>query len=189
MRAAKRAWPLALCWLALAALPATAGDKPAVAPAIGFAELPLELALKQVRGSGRRVFAIFEDPNCGYCKQFAADTAGMTDVTIYSFVYPILGADSVDKAKAVNCAKDPAGAWRDWMLRGTPPAAAQCDADAVDRLLAIGKRLGIRGTPTIFLANGERISGAVSRMTLEVAISSPRVLAAQAAAVNVRDTH
>ena len=171
--------------LILTANIAAAADKPSAKPAISaikFADLPLDLAIKQVRGSGRRVFAIFEDPNCGYCKQLAAQTADMTDVTIYSFVYPILGDDSTDKARTIRCAADPARAWNDWMLNGTRPTAAKCDAGAVDRLVAIGKRLGIRGTPTIFLANGERISGAVSRMALEMAISAPKVLAVQAEA-------
>lgn len=175
----------------IAANLAAAADKPSgkpansttsAIPAIKFADLPLDLAIKQVRGSGRRVFAIFEDPNCGYCKQLAAQTADMTDVTIYSFVYPILGDDSTDKARTIRCAADPARSWNDWMLNGTRPTAAKCDAGAVDRLVAIGKRLGIRGTPTIFLANGERISGAVPRMTLEMAISAPKVLAVQAEA-------
>lgn len=174
------AWPVALL-LAVAAGTASGGEKPGDKTGVRFSDLPLNLAIKQVRGNGRRVFAIFEDPNCGYCKQLATDTVGLTDVTIYSFVYPILGSDSVAKAKAVYCAPDPATAWNDWMLNGTRPAAASCDAGAVDRLVAIGKRLGIRGTPTIFLADGERLSGAVSRMTLEMAISSPKVLAAQAA--------
>ncbi|HUW38760.1 MAG TPA: DsbC family protein [Rhodocyclaceae bacterium] len=133
---------------------------------IKFSELPLNLAIKTVRGNGRRVFATFEDPNCGYCKKLAKDMVGMTDLTIYTFLIPILSPDSVAKSQAIWCSGDRSKAWNAWMLEGTAPVAAKCAAP-MDKLLALADRLGVHGTPTIFLANGERIPGAVPAAQLE----------------------
>jgi thiol:disulfide interchange protein DsbC len=161
-----------LCWNA-------AGAAEPADTSVRFADLPFDLAVTQVRGSGRRVFVTFEDPDCVYCKRLARELAGMSDVTIHTFVYPILSADSKDKARALRCASNRAQAWNDWMIRNIPPRAAKCDDDASERVLALGRRLHVRATPTIFLADGERLVGSVSKMELEVAISSPQVLSAQ----------
>ena len=133
---------------------------------IKFSDLPLELAVKTVRGNGRRIFATFEDPNCGYCKKLAKDMVGMTDLTIYTFLIPILTPDSAVKSKAIWCSSDRSKAWNDWMVHGTPPAGASCETPS-EKLLALAQKLGVHGTPTIFLANGERIPGAVPAARLE----------------------
>jgi len=129
--------------------------------AISFDQLPLELAIKHVNGDGSRKIAIFEDPNCGYCKQLRKTLASIDNLTIYTFVYPILSADSKEKARNVWCAQDRSVAWDDWMLRGTAPVTAQCETP-VDQVLALGHQLMVRGTPTLFFANGARVSGALS---------------------------
>lgn len=134
--------------------------------AIKFADLPLELAVKTVRGDGRRVFATFEDPNCGYCKKLAKEMAGMDNVTIYTFLLPILSRDSAEKSRAVWCAADRAKAWSDLMVNGTVPAAGTCDAP-IEKVVALAQKYNIRGTPTIFLSDGERIPGAVPVAQLE----------------------
>jgi len=133
---------------------------------IKFSDLPLELAVKTVRGNGKRVFATFEDPNCGYCKKLAKDMVGMNDITMYTFLLPILSADSGEKSKAIWCAADRTKAWNDWMINGAVPVAANC-ATPVDKVLALAQKYKIHGTPTIFLANGERIPGAVPAARLE----------------------
>lgn len=134
--------------------------------AIKFSDLPLELAIKQVRGDGKRVFATFEDPNCGYCKRLAKELAGMNNVTIYTFLLPILSQDSAEKSRAVWCAADRAKAWNDLMVNNTPPAAGNCDAPT-EKVVALAQKYNIRGTPTIFLSNGERIPGALPVAQLE----------------------
>jgi len=134
--------------------------------AIKFSDLPLELAVKQVRGDGKRIFATFEDPNCGYCKRLAKDIAGMDNVTIYTFLLPILSQDSANKSRAVWCAADRAKAWNDLMINNTPPAAGNCDAP-IEKVVALAQKYNIRGTPTIFLSNGERIPGAIPAAQLE----------------------
>jgi thiol:disulfide interchange protein DsbC len=137
---------------------------------ISFSDLPLDLAVKTVRGNGRRVFATFEDPNCGYCKKLAKDMATMTDITIYTFLMPILSPDSTTKSKAVWCASDRSKSWNDWMISGADPARAKtakanCDTP-IDKILDLGHKLGVNATPTIFLSNGERIPGAVPAVQL-----------------------
>lgn len=157
---------------------AVSAAEPAAAP-IAFAELPLAIAVTQVRGSGRRVFATFEDPNCRYCKELARQLTDLSDVTIHTFIYPILSADSRDKARAIWCAPDRARAWNDWMIADKPPPARKCDAKAIDEVMALGRRLKVRATPTIFLANGERMSGLPEILELQMAISSPKALSSQ----------
>lgn len=129
--------------------------------AIKFDVLPLNLAVKQVRGNGKRIVAMFEDPNCGYCKKMQQDISGLTDITIYTFMYPILAADSADKSKAIWCSSDRVKAWNDWMLNGvTPPAGKECDAPN-DKVVELGQQLRVHGTPTMFFPNGERVPGAI----------------------------
>ncbi|MDD3353091.1 DsbC family protein [Zoogloea sp.] len=140
---------------------------------IDFATLPLEQAIKQVRGNGKRIIASFEDPNCGYCKRLAKDLLNLKDTTIYTFLYPILSPDSTEKSKNIWCAKDKAAAWNDWMTAGKipPAAAASCDTSAVDKNVALGQKLKVSGTPTIFTADGNRLPGAVPLAQLEQAMN------------------
>ena len=178
-RRLRRAILSTLFLLALAGATAAAGG-PAARGAIAFDELPLNLALTQVRGNGRRVFATFEDPYCTYCRELAKETAEMNDVTIHTFLYPVLTPDSLPRAQAIWCAPDRVAAWNNWMLNGVAPPAARCDNAAIDRLLALGRKLRVRATPTLFLADGTRLTGTLSKMELEIAISSPRAMSSAA---------
>ncbi|MFZ4536421.1 DsbC family protein [Propionivibrio sp.] len=136
--------------------------------AIKFSDLPLELAVKQVRGDGKRMLATFEDPNCGYCKKLAKDLVKLDNVTIYTFLYPILSPDSLEKSKQIWCANDKAKAWNDWMINGTAPSGkGDCDTSAVQKTVEAGRKLAITGTPTIFFADGERVPGAVPIAQIE----------------------
>ena len=136
--------------------------------AIKFSELPLALAVKQVRGDGKRVFATFEDPNCGYCKKLAKEMATLDNVTIYTFLYPILSPDSLEKSNQIWCSADRAKAWRAWMVNGKAPGGkGDCDTTAVKKSLETGRALAINGTPTIFFADGERIPGAIPLARIE----------------------
>lgn len=145
-----------------------------------FGGLPLDLAIKQVRGNGTLTFATFDDPNCPYCAQMVKDNADLTDVTIYTFIYPVLSDASKDIAKSIWCAPNSGKAWEAWMISRTIPAGSPCNTDALVKIIALGKAMKVRSVPTIFLANGDRISGAKSRMEFEMAISSPKVRTFQA---------
>jgi thiol:disulfide interchange protein DsbC len=132
---------------------------------VKFDELPLDSAIKIVRGNGKNVFAVFADPNCGFCKRFERDLSTLQDVTIYTFLYPILDAsnsgDSMRKSKAIWCSKDRAKAWLDLMLKNTSPMlAGNCDTTVLQRNLDLGQKLGISGTPTSFALSGQRVVGA-----------------------------
>ena len=135
--------------------------------AVAFDSLPLKDAFTVVRGNGKRKMAVFEDPNCGYCKRFERDLQKVSDVTVYMFLFPVLGADSVDKTKSIWCAKDRAKTWQDVMVRDMPVPKATCDTTAIDRNLEFGRKHKITGTPTIFFADGSRVPGAISTAQIE----------------------
>lgn len=129
-------------------------------------------AIKRVRGNGKRVIYTFEDPNCGFCRQLQRELLKISDVTIYTFLYPILSQDSEDKSRAIWCAKDRAKAWDDVMLRG---AAAQSDGQCetpIDRNKQLAQRFNIRGTPAIFFADGSMNGGYMPAEQLEQALNS-----------------
>ena len=140
--------------------------------AIDFSKLPLDQAVKVVKGKGTRVIATFEDPNCGYCKRLGKELEGMDDITVYTFLYPILSEDSKTKSDNIWCAKDQGKAWTDWVVGGKEPAGSSCDTGAIARNVELGQSLRISGTPTIFLADGSRIGGYVPRAELEKALSA-----------------
>lgn len=144
--------------------------------AVDFSALPLKDAFTIVRGDGKRKLAVFEDPNCGYCKRFEADLQKVNNVTIHMFLYPILSKDSTDKSRNIWCAKDRSKAWSDWMLREIPPASASasCDAAALARNVEFGKKHKITGTPTLIFADGSRVPGAIGAPQIEKFLAEAR---------------
>jgi thiol:disulfide interchange protein DsbC len=130
------------------------------------------LAIRLVKGNGQRILYTFEDPNCGYCKQLAGELDKISDVTIYTFLLPILSQDSVDKSRAVWCAPDRAKAWTDLMLRAVVPDNSGACATPIERNLQLMRRFGIRGTPAIYLSNGQQIGGYIPAERIEQALHS-----------------
>lgn len=135
--------------------------------AVKFDSLPIKDAITVVRGDGKRKLAVFEDPNCGYCKRFERDLDKVSNVTIHTFLYPILSPDSNEKSKNIWCAKDKVKAWQDWMLSDQAPASASCDASAVARNVELGKKYKITGTPTLIFVDGSRVPGAINAQQIE----------------------
>lgn len=135
--------------------------------AVAFDALPLQDAFTVVRGTGKRKLAVFADPNCPYCKRFERDLAKIGNVTIHTFLYPILSADSTEKSKNIWCAKDRNKAWQDWMLRDQLPGAVACDTAALTRNLDFGRQHRIGGTPTLIFADGSRVPGALTAQQIE----------------------
>ncbi len=140
---------------------------------VKFSELPLESALKMVKGDGKRVIAVFEDPNCGYCKQFRKTLATMDNITVYTFMYNILAEDSKTKSKNIWCSADRNKAWDEWMLHGkvAPEASANCNTPN-DKIFALGQKLRVTGTPSVFFADGSRAPGMLDVKTLESRIAA-----------------
>ncbi|MGI9024026.1 MAG: DsbC family protein [Burkholderiaceae bacterium] len=141
--------------------------KQASLPQIKFADLPLDTAVKVVKGNGKRQVAIFEDPNCGYCKRLEKSIHDIGDVTIYVFLYPILGPDSRAKSKQVWCAANRSKAWSDWMQSGTALTGEGACQTPIDKTLELGKKLKVEGTPTLFFSNNKRVEGAIDTAELE----------------------
>jgi thiol:disulfide interchange protein DsbC len=136
--------------------------------AIDFKTLPLKDAIVWKQGNGERKLVVFADPNCGYCKKFERDLQEVKNVTVYTFLYPILGGDSPEKSKAIWCAKDNTKAWRDWMIKGTPvEGSPNCDASALQRNYVLGKKHRINGTPGLVFEDGSQRAGALNAEAVE----------------------
>ena len=135
--------------------------------AVKWSDLPLDNAVKITRGNGSRKIAIFEDPNCGYCKRFERDLLGVTDITVYVFLYPILAADSVEKSKQVWCAIDKGKMWLDHMTKDAAITGDSKCVTPIDKNLAFGRERRIQGTPTIIFENGDRVPGAMALADFE----------------------
>ena len=142
--------------------------------AIDFANLPLKDAVLVKQGNGARKLVVFGDPNCGYCKRLEKDLLALKDVSIYTFLYPILGPDSTAKAKDIWCAKDPGKAWRSWMVDGQAPAKVMgaCDAGALDRNTEMGRKYKVQGTPALVFEDGSRAPGAIPAAQIETRMAA-----------------
>jgi thiol:disulfide interchange protein DsbC len=144
--------------------------------AIKWEELPLQNAIKQVNGNGKRQVAYFADPNCGYCKRFEQQALNqLKDTTVHIFLYPILSPDSTVKAKSVWCSKDRLKTWNDWMLKGQAPTASGTCDNPIDANRALGERINVRATPTVFLVNGQKVPGAIPHEQLEKLVAAATV--------------
>lgn len=138
-----------------------------------FSALPKELAIKIVKGEGKRTIAVFSDPNCRYCKQFENNLKTIDNVTIYLYPYNILSANSAEISKDVWCSANPAKAWEDWMLDGNKPAKAKPDCSFPnEKILELGQKLRVNGTPTIFFTDDSRVAGAIDAESLERKLKS-----------------
>jgi thiol:disulfide interchange protein DsbC len=152
--------------------------------AIAFEDLPLKDAMVVKQGTGARRVAVFADPNCGYCKQFERTLLALPDVTIYTFLYPILGPDSQSKSRAIWCSKDAMKTWRSWMLDGTVPPRmmGECDVQALARNTTFGRKYRINGTPAIVFEDGQRSAGALSAADLSKRVAEATAARAKAPA-------
>jgi len=141
--------------------------------AIHFSELPLETAIKTVKGNGKRVMAVFEDPNCPYCRKLHQTLEGIDNVTIYTFLLNILSDDSAVKSKDIWCAANRAQAWHDWIVnaKAAPAAPAACPTPN-EQVLALGKKLHVAGTPTVYFSDGTRTGTAFDKQALEAKLDA-----------------
>jgi thiol:disulfide interchange protein DsbC len=130
---------------------------------VKWSTLPLDKAIKEVKGNGSRMLAIFSDADCPYCRKLEPELEKLTNVTIYTFLYPIEGLhpDAVPMSKRIWCESDRLKAWKAYMLKGEVPKSKGDCANPVDEIVALGGKLKVSGTPTIILENGQRIPGYV----------------------------
>ena len=136
---------------------------------IDMASLPLKDAFTIKQGTGARMVVVFADPNCGYCKRLEKDMLALKDVTIYTFLYPILGPDSNAKSRDIWCAKDPGKSWRGWMVDGQAPqkVMGNCDVAALERNVELGRKYRVQGTPALVFEDGSRAPGAIPLQQIE----------------------
>jgi thiol:disulfide interchange protein DsbC len=139
---------------------------------IKWSELNPANALKVVRGNGSRQLAIFSDPNCGYCKRLEKSLQQLDNVTIYTYLIPILSPDSAQKSKQIWCSADQQKTYIDWMINGVTPSGKSDCPNPLDKNMAFAKTYGITGTPTIFFIDGSRFPGAVQITDIEKKFSS-----------------
>ncbi|QEY26923.1 DsbC family protein [Neisseria zalophi] len=128
---------------------------------VDFNSLPLDKAIKEVRGNGKLKVAVFSDPDCPFCRRLENEFAKMSDITIYSFMMPIasLHPDAARKAEQIWCQPNPTAAWNTWMREGKlPPQVATCD-NPVAETTSLGEQLGFNGTPSLVFPNGRSQSG------------------------------
>jgi len=144
--------------------------------AIKFESLPLDLAVKIQRGDGKRVLAMFSDPYCPACRQFERSLAQVDNVTIYVFMYPVIRPENIDHSRMVWCSADRAKAWLELAAAPKPkvPNAPKSCGDPVDKVLKLGRSLAVNSTPTLVLANGERVSGGLAPEDLKELLDQPR---------------
>ena len=144
--------------------------------AIKFESLPLDLAVKVQRGNGKRVVAMFSDPYCPACRQFERSLQQMDNVTIYVFMYPVIRPENADHSRAVWCSPDRAKAWLELAAAPRPkvPDANPGCGDPVDKVLKLGRSLGVNSTPTLILANGERVTGGLAAPDLKELLDQSR---------------
>ena len=142
-----------------------------------WSDATLKNAVKLVKGNGKRKMVVFEDPNCGYCKKLRQSIENISDVTVYTFVIPILSEDSSKKTRDLWCSADRQKAYDDWMLRGKIPvtAAKSCE-DVTDESLELSQRLKVRGTPAIFFADGSRVPGFLPPDLLEKRLATAKAV-------------
>ena len=139
---------------------------------IKWTDLSQANAIKMVRGNGSRQLAVFSDPNCGYCKRLEKSLQQLDNVTIYTYLIPILSPDSAQKSKQIWCSPDPQKTYIDWMINGiTPSGKADCTTP-LDKNMAFAKTYGITGTPTLFFTDGSRFPGAVQITDIEKKFSA-----------------
>lgn len=140
---------------------------------VNFSQLPLDKAIVEVKGSGARKVAVFSDPDCPYCKQLEKELAGITDVTVYTFLYPLVSIhpDAARKARLVWCAPDRAKAWGDLMLKGLEPGNDASCASPINENIALAGKLSIEGTPGIVFASGRLVPGMIQRAAIEKYLS------------------
>lgn len=138
--------------------------------------LPLQSAIKVVKGDGKRQVAIFTDPNCPYCKQLEKELVNVTNVTIYTLLYPVLNG-SMELSKKIWCSDNQIKAWDDFMLKGIAPAGKDCDTP-LETLVQSGRENKVSGTPTLIFADGSIVGGMIP-----VAVIEEKLNAASEAAV------
>ncbi len=142
---------------------------------IDFNSLPLNKAIKVVKGNGSRKIAVFSDVDCPFCKKLEQDELSqINNVTIYTFLYPLeqLHPNAAAKSKLIWCAEDRVKAWNNWIFNNQlPKSAGNCKVPLAEIGELAGK-IGVASTPTLIFADGKRMMGAQPHQVIEAAMKA-----------------
>jgi thiol:disulfide interchange protein DsbC len=146
---------------------------------VDFSSLPLDKAIVSVRGDGSRKLAVFSDPDCPYCKQLDKDLESITNVTVYTFLLPLISIhpDAKRKAELILCAADPAKTYRDWMVNGTALEGSRDCATPLAEIAEFSKKIWLQGTPGMIFASGKLVPGAIPRHQIEAMLDASKAAA------------
>jgi thiol:disulfide interchange protein DsbC len=145
---------------------------------IDFSALPLDMAIKEVRGDGKRVMAVFADPDCPFCQRLEKALATVDNVTVYTFLYPLpqLHPGAPKKARKIWCSEDRPKTWTTWMREGSLTATAEdCNQDQLDEMRALAEKLKVAATPTVFFPSGRRVSRALATDEIDQMLDAEKV--------------
>jgi len=151
---------------------------------VAFDNLPLDLAIKKVKGNGQRKLVVFSDADCPFCSRLEAELKGIDDVTVYTFLYPIdqLHPDAARKSKKIWCAPDRLKAWDEFFVSGKlPDNKGDCDTP-LQALQELGQKMRVSATPTLVFADGSIIPGALPKQRLETEMNNAEAELKKAAA-------
>jgi thiol:disulfide interchange protein DsbC len=137
---------------------------------VSLDSLPLQHAIKIVKGDGKRKLAIYTDPNCPYCKQLEKELVNVTNITIYTLLYPVLNG-SMELSKKIWCSKNQIKAWDDFMLKGVAPSGKDCETP-LEALVKSGRENKVSGTPTLIFADGSIVGGMIPAAVIEEKLES-----------------
>jgi thiol:disulfide interchange protein DsbC len=137
---------------------------------VSLDSLPLQHAIKIIKGDGKRKLAIYTDPNCPYCKQLEKELVNVTNITIYTLLYPVLNG-SMELSKKIWCSKNQIKAWDDFMLRGVAPSGKDCETP-LEALVKSGRENKVSGTPTLIFADGSIVGGMIPAAVIEEKLES-----------------
>jgi thiol:disulfide interchange protein DsbC len=142
---------------------------------IDFNTLPLDQAIKVVKGNGSRKLVVFSDVDCPFCKRLEQNELTHIDnVTIYTFLFPIaqLHPDAANKSKSIWCAPNRTQAWNDWIFKGKlPSSTGKCDVP-LEKVGDLARKYGVNSTPTMFFEDGKRMPGAQPYKEIERSLAA-----------------
>ena len=142
---------------------------------IDFNSLPLDKAIKVVKGDGSRKLAVFSDVDCPFCKRLEQnELSNITDVTIYTFLYPLeqLHPNAAAKSKLIWCAGDRVAAWNDWVFNNKLPESAGDCKVPLEEVGNLARKLGVVSTPTLIFSDGKRVQGAQPYKAIEAGLQA-----------------
>jgi thiol:disulfide interchange protein DsbC len=137
--------------------------------AIDVKQLPLDQAIKSVKGDGRRTLYVFSDPLCPFCGQLEQELQKVSNVTVYTFLTPVdqMRPGSRTRALEIWCSSDRTRAWEEWMLKQVQPRSKPSCRNPIDQVIKLSEKLGFQVTPTLVFSDGAVLSGMVPAAQIE----------------------